>query len=149
MSANRKFFNRSLLDTLSGEYYRSFRQQQDYFHVFDFLRWDESEVEKTLDSYEWERAPDTRASWRIGDGTAAFYNYVYFTCAGFTEHDTFRSNQIREGDISRKEALNLVKAENQPRYQNIKWYLDTVGVDFTRAIAAINAAPRLHESLYS
>ena len=31
------------------------------------------------------------------DGTAGFYNYVYHTVAGFTEHDTFRSNQIREG----------------------------------------------------
>ena len=44
----------------------------------------------------------------IGDGTAAFYNYVYQTIAGFTEHDTFRSNQIREGMITREQAMQLV-----------------------------------------
>ncbi len=100
------YFNRSLWDTLSGEYYRSFTTKTDYFHVFDYWRWDEKLIEDTLDSeYDWERAPDTRTTWRIGDGTAAFYNYAYYTIAGFTEHDTFRSNQVREGDLTREEAL--------------------------------------------
>lgn len=139
------YFNRSLWDTLSGEYYRSFTEKSDYFHVFDYWRWDEKLIEDTLDSeYDWERAPDTQTTWRIGDGTAAFYNYAYYTIAGFTEHDTFRSNQVREGDITRDEALRLVEEENTPRYPNLKWYLDVVGVDFTHAIEAINRTPRLY-----
>ena len=64
-----------------------------------------------LSLYDWEYAPDTTTSWRVGDGTAAFYNYVNYIMAGFTEHDTFRSNQIREGQISRDEALSLVEIE--------------------------------------
>jgi glucosamine--fructose-6-phosphate aminotransferase (isomerizing) len=140
------YFNRSLWDTLSGEYYRSFTEKTDYFHVFDYWRWDERQIEDTLDSeYDWEHAPDTQTTWRIGDGTAAFYNYAYYTIAGFTEHDTFRSNQVREGDLTREEALRLVEEENAPRYPNLKWYLDVVGVDFTRAIEAINKAPRLYK----
>jgi len=140
------YFNRSIPDTLAGEYYRSFTEKSDYFHIFDYWRWDEKQIEDTLDSeYDWERAPDTQTTWRIGDGTAAFYNYAYYTIAGFTEHDTFRSNQIREGDITREEALRLVEEENTPRYPNLKWYLDVVGVDFTQAIEAINRAPRLYE----
>ena len=86
-----------------------------------------------------------KTTWRIDDGTAAFYNYAYYTIAGFTEHDTFRSNQIREGDITREEALRLVEEENTPRYPNLKWYLDVVGVDFTAAIEAINRAPKLYQ----
>lgn len=142
------YFNRSIPDTLAGEYYRSFTTKSDYFHIFDYWRWDEKLIEDTLDSeYDWERAPDTQTTWRIGDGTAAFYNYAYYTIAGFTEHDTFRSNQIREGDITRAEALTLVEEENTPRYPNLKWYLDVVGVDFTAAIQAINKAPRLYKEL--
>lgn len=142
------YFNRSLWDTLSGEYYRSFTTKTDYFHVFDYWRWDEQEIESVLDSeYDWERAPDTQTTWRIGDGTAAFYNYAYYTIAGFTEHDTFRSNQVREGDLTREEALRLVEEENTPRYPNLKWYLDVVGVDFTAAIEAVNRAPKLYEPL--
>ena len=140
------YFNRSIPDTLAGEYYRSFTTKSDYFHIFDYWRWDEKQIEDTLDSeYDWERAPDTQTTWRIGDGTAAFYNYAYYTIAGFTEHDTFRSNQVREGDITREEALVLVQEENTPRYPNLKWYLDVVGVDFTAAITAINNAPKLYK----
>lgn len=139
------YFNTSLWDTLSGEYYRSFGEKTDYFHIFDYWRWDEHTVDETLDLYDWERSPDTPTTWRIGDGTAAFYNYVYYTVAGFTEHDTFRSNQIREGEMTRSEALSLVKAENQPRYPNIKWYLDAVGLDYASVIKTVNAIPRLHQ----
>jgi len=139
------YFNRSIPDTLLGEYYRSFTTKSDYFHIFDYWRWDEKLIEETLDrEYDWEHAPDTQTTWRIGDGTAAFYNYAYYTIAGFTEHDTFRSNQIREGDLTREEALKLVEEENAPRYPNLKWYLDVVGVDFAQAINAVNRAPRLY-----
>lgn len=139
------YFNRSLWDTLSGEYYRSFTEKSDYYHIFDYWRWDEKEIDGTLVEYDWEKAPDTNTTWRIGDGTAAFYNYIYYTVAGFTEHDTFRSNQIREGDLTREEALQMVMDENRPRYSNIKWYLDAVGIDFAEAIKVINAIPKIYK----
>lgn len=142
MLASPGYFNDSLWDTLSGEYYRSFTEKSDYFHIFDYWRWDENQIDETLARYDWEKAPDTKTTWRIGDGTAAFYNYVYYTVAGFTEHDTFRSNQIREGDLTRDQALELVMEENTPRYPNIKWYLDAVGIDFKKAIEVVNAIPR-------
>jgi len=138
------YFNRSLWDTLSGEYYRSVTEKKDYYHIFDYWRWDEEIVDNTLKGYDWETAPDTNATWRIGDGTAAFYNYIYYTVAGFTEHDTFRSNQIREGQMDREKALKLLEDENKPRYQNIRWYLDTLGIDFTETINTINKMPRLY-----
>lgn len=139
------YFNSSLWDTLSGEYYRSFTEKKDYYHIFDYWRWDEDIVNNTLlNEYDWEKAIDTSTTWRIGDGTAAFYNYVYFTVAGFTEHDTFRSNQIREGQITREKAIELIEDENRPRYQNIRWYLDTLGLDFQRVIEIINKIPKLY-----
>lgn len=141
-----RYFNRSLWDTLSGEYYRSFHEKTDYYHIFDFWRWDEAQIDKTLlEEYDWERAPDTNTTWRIGDGTAAFYNYIYYTVAGFSEHDTFRSNQIREGDLTRMEALELVRDENKPRYPNIKWYLDALNMDFKEVISVVNSIPKLYK----
>lgn len=138
------YFNKSIWDTVSGEYYRSFNKKSDYYHIFDYWRWDEKIVDDTLELYDWEKAPDTNTTWRIGDGTAAFYNYIYYTVAGFSEHDTFRSNQIREGDLTREKALELVEDENRPRYQNIKWYLDAVGIDFEEAIKVVNNIKKLY-----
>ncbi|AEP36167.1 hypothetical protein TASI_0391 [Taylorella asinigenitalis MCE3] len=145
MSRNLGYFNSSLWDTLSGEYYRSFTEKKDYFHIFDYWRWEEEKVNDTLiNEYDWELSVDTPTTWRIGDGTAAFYNYIYFTVAGFTEHDTFRSNQIREGQLSRDVALKLVKEENKPRYKNIRWYLDALNLDFKEVINVINSIPKLY-----
>jgi hypothetical protein len=141
-----KYFNTSILDTISGEYYRSKSKDSNYVHLFDYFKWDESTVESTLDHYSWERSPDSTSSWRIGDGTAAFYNYIYHRVAGFTEHDTFRSNQIREGDLSRDDAMKLIEFENVPRYENIKWYLDAINLDFLDVVSKINAIPRMHYS---
>ena len=139
------YFNSSLWDTLSGEYYRSFTEKKDYYHIFDYWRWDEKVSDDILiNQYDWEKAPDTSTTWRIGDGTAALYNYIYYTVAGFSEHDTFRSNQIREGQLTREEALTLVEDENQPRYQNIRWYLDALGMDFKEVINIINSIPKLY-----
>ena len=139
MINNPPYFNSSLFDTLSGEYYRSFTKKSDYYHLYDYWKWDEDIINNTLiNKYDWELAPDTSTTWRIGDGTAAFYNYIYYKVAGFTEHDTFRSNQIREGDITREEALRLVENENLPRYPNIKWYLDAINLDFEEVIMTIN-----------
>jgi len=139
------YFNSSLWDTLSGEYYRSFTEKQDYYHIFDYWSWDEKIVNDTLiNQYDWETAIDTSTTWRIGDGTAGFYNYVYYTVAGFTEHDTFRSNQIREGQLTREKALELVEDENQPRYQNIRWYIDALGLDFEEVIKVVNSIPKLY-----
>ncbi len=144
MSRNLSYFNNSLWDTLSGEYYRSFKDKTDYFHLFDYWKWDENEVDKTLAKYDWEHAPDTNTTWRIGDGTAAFYNYIYYRVAGFTEHDTFRSNQVREGQLTREQAMKLIEDENQPRYANIKWYLDTINLEFESTIKVINRITKLY-----
>jgi hypothetical protein len=138
------YFNSSLWDNLSGEYYRSFMTKKDYYHIFDYWTWEESTINDVLiNKYDWETATDTTTTWRIGDGTAGFYNYVYYTVAGFTEHDTFRSNQIREGQLSREKALEIIEIENIPRYQNIRWYLDTLGLNFEEVIKVVNQIPKL------
>jgi glutamine---fructose-6-phosphate transaminase (isomerizing) len=142
---NPSYLNRSVWDTLGSFISRSVVPHRDYYHMFDYYRWDEQEIEKlVLDEYHWETAIDTKTTWRIGDGTVAFYNYIYYTVAGFSEYDTFRSNQIREGMLSREEGLRLVTEENQPRYASIKWYTDIVNIDFESTIKRINNIPKLY-----
>ena len=69
------------------------------WHPHDYVPWDEGQIVSTIiDRYDWETAPDTKSTWRIGDGTAAFYNFIYWTAAGFTESDTFRAGQDATAD---------------------------------------------------
>ena len=143
--ANPGYLNASLPDTYSAfkAYYTEPREV--YLLLFDYIPWNEEMLDRTLkDEYNWEISPDTTSTWRIGDGTAAFYNYVYGLVAGFTEFDTFRSNQIREGMITREEGLAAVLRENRPRFESMQWYFETISVDMERALKAINAMPRLY-----
>lgn len=142
---NPLYVNSSLFDTFDSFLSRYLNPRKDYYHFFDFYKWDEKEIEDILiNEYDWEVSKDLKSTWRIGDGTASFYNYIYYTVAGFSEFDTFRSNQIREGMISRSEALELVEDENKPRYDSLRWYLEIVGIDYTEAINIINKIPKLY-----
>jgi glutamine---fructose-6-phosphate transaminase (isomerizing) len=142
---NPSYFNSSLFNTMGSFLSRYLIKRQGFIQLFDFLQWDEAEIENLLlNEYNWEKSIDTKSTWRIGDGTAAFYNYIYFTVAGFSEFDTFRSNQIREGQMTREMALNLVSEENRPRYENLHWYLDIIGLDFKDTIVQINNIQKLY-----
>jgi CRISPR/Cas system type I-B associated protein Csh2 (Cas7 group RAMP superfamily) len=113
--------------------------------LYSYINWDEDEVEKTLlNKYDWETAEDTDTTWRIGDGTAAFYNYIYYMVAGFSEIDTFRSNQIREGVILREEALSKAREENRPRVESLIWYTNTIDIDLLSALKVINSIETLY-----
>ena len=116
-----------------------FYKKRHYYHLFDYIQWNEKLVENTIiKNYDWETCIDTKSTWRIGDGTASFYNYIYTLVVGFSENDTFRSNQIRDGLITRGEALDLIYEENIPRYNSIKWYLEILNLDFEDTIKKIN-----------
>jgi asparagine synthetase B (glutamine-hydrolysing) len=139
------YINQSVFDSLGSFASRYLTPKPNYYHLFDYVQWDEKTIEDTIiGNYDWEKAVDTNSTWRIGDGTASFYNYIYTLVAGFSENDTFRSNQIREGMISREKALELIYEENKPRYNSIKWYLEIVGLDFEAVIKKINQIPRLY-----
>jgi len=139
------YINQSVWDSLGSFAARYIAPKKDYYHMFDYYRWDENEINDLIQNeYKWETAIDTDSTWRIGDGTASFYNYIYYTVAGFSENDTFRSNQIREGMLDRETALKLVEEDNKPRYETLRWYLEIVGLDFTEVIKRINIIPKLY-----
>lgn len=143
-AGNPRYLNASIGDTLWA-FVSYYGINQDHLYLFDYMDWNEPEIDKVLiGEYDWELAEDTESSWRIGDGTAAFYNYIYFTVAGFTEHDTFRSNQIRDGRIGREEALALIQRDNQPRWKSIREYCNLINIDFGETVRLIDRIPKLY-----
>ena len=143
---NPRYLNRSLPDTLGAFWsYYGLDNEATFVHLFDYVPWNEQEIDRTLiDEYGWETAPDSTSTWRIGDGTAALYNYIYRIVCGFSEQETFRSNQIREGVITRAEALELVERESAPRFESIDAYCGLIGVPFSELLSAVYRLPRLY-----
>ena len=141
---NSAYLNTSLLDTFGG-FLSYYALDHNYINLFEYIKWDEDEINNTLiNEYNWETSKDSHSTWRIGDGTASFYNYIYYTIAGLTENDTFRSNQIRENHISRNDALELSIKDNTPQFDNIDWYLNTIDLNFVKTLKVINNAKKLY-----
>jgi glutamine---fructose-6-phosphate transaminase (isomerizing) len=143
---NPRYLNRSIPDTFGAflSYY-ALDNEATFLHLYDYIPWNEEEIDRTLiGEYDWETARDSTSTWRIGDGTAALYNYIYRTICGFSEQETFRSNQIREGVITREQALSLVEQESVPRFESIQEYCGLIGVPFSELLSSIYRLQRLY-----
>lgn len=142
--ANPRYINSTLLDNAFA-FASSYFIKHDNIHLYRYKRWEEDEINSVLlNDYGWEKDHEAASTWRIGDGTAAFYNYAYHIMAGLTENDTLRSNQIREGMLDRATALAYARTENEPRWKSMHWYAETIGFSLEEAVLAINNAPKLY-----
>lgn len=139
--ANPSYLNSSLFDTAFG-YFSTYIQKHNYIFLWHYIQWDEKKILSTLKKeYNWETSKETIQTWRTDDGTSPFYNYIYYTGQGFTENDSFRSRQIREGTLSRRDAMEIVNEENKPQYGALQWYFDQLGLDGDEVLSVVDAMP--------
>ncbi len=126
---NISLINSSIAETAKG-FYSTYVKPHDYVYLWHYIPWEEKKILDTLiQEFNFELSPETTQTWRTDDGSSAFYNYIYYLVQGFTENDSFRSRQIREGLMDRQTALDIVNSENKPRYEALKWYFDVLGLD--------------------
>ncbi len=84
---------------------------------WDYIYWNEKEIVSTVfDKLDWQGAPDHTTTWRIDDSAYPLLNYLYYRLVGFTEHDEMYSKMIREGQITRDEALKRVSADHESQW---------------------------------
>jgi len=140
---NPSYFNSSLFDTAAA-YWHTFVAKDDFLYLYKYIEWDEDQVVNTIvDEYDWEKSNDTKTTWRIGDGTASFYNYIYYTKAGFTEDDDMISNMIREGSITREEGLKRSIEFAKPRTASLLEYSQMIGLNYEETLTKINKSKKL------
>ena len=142
---NPAYFNSSFIASIQA-FIHSFVYKEKFLHLFRYVKWDEKEIIKTLnDEYEWESDVSYgKNQWRMGDGQTAFNNFVYFTVAGFSEYDNFRANQIREGLITRDEALKLCEEDNKIKYDTLKIYSEIIGFNLDDVLSKVSCIPKLY-----
>ena len=142
---NPYYFNSALLDNFDG-FLASFIRKDDFLHLYNYEKWDESLMIKTLnEEYNWTNDISYgKNQWRMGDGQTAFNNFVYYTLAGFSEYDNFRSNQIREGLISRDEAIKLCQEDNKIKYDTLKNFSEVIGFNLDNVLSRISCLEKLY-----
>jgi len=141
---NPAYFNESFVDSI-GSFFETFVARDDFLYLYHYLPWDEETIQRTLcDEYDWEVAPHTDNTWRIGDGYTTFINHIYYTLAGFSEFDVFRSQQVRAGMLTRDQALSLAARDNLADLTVLQEFAAQVGLNLEEVLVRIEAAPRLY-----
>ena len=142
---NPYYINSALIDNFDG-FLASFVRKDDFLHLYNYEPWNEKLMTKILnEEYNWtDDISYGKNQWRMGDGQTAFNNFVYFTLAGFSEYDNFRSNQIREGLITRSEAIKLCDEDNKIKYDTLKNFSDVIGFNLDNVLSKISSLDKLY-----
>jgi len=90
-------------------------------HWYDYARYDDARILSTVsEKMGWLKPPDSPSAWRFDCEVHAIMESVCRKILGFTQKDELYSRMIREGSLSRSEALKRVELENR----NVEVYLD-------------------------
>jgi len=108
---------------------RLFYPNQKILYLFEYIEWDEDKVLSTIENeLGWTKPAGSASSWRSDCRVSFLKNYLLKKTVGFTEKDDMLSNMIREGIVTREEALKRLESENVIPQKFITELLDEIGI---------------------
>ena len=97
--------------------------------LFHFIRWNEKEVvSRITKELKWDYPRELRSTWRFDCRIAHLKDYMYMKTIRMTEKDDFYAKMVREGLISRTEALKRLASENHVHMEIVDEFLDQQGL---------------------
>jgi hypothetical protein len=98
--------------------------------LFFFVPWDEKTILSRLRAeLGWDSPPESTSTWRFDCRIGHLKDWMYRTTLGLSERDDFYSKMIREGAISRNEALQRLRAEEPEGTDAVARLLRDNGMD--------------------
>jgi len=96
---------------------------------YDYIYWNEKEILETIVELGWKGASDTMATWRIDDAAYPLIDYLYYALVGFNEFDEHYSKLIRDGQLTRGDALARLDTDRL-RIPSMNTSLNHLSVEF-------------------
>jgi len=95
--------------------------QMEKFQLFDYLEWNENEILSRISSeLEWKYPEKLMSSWRFDCKVSHVKDLMYMKTLQMTERDDLYAKLVRNGLMTRDEALGRIKKENVIYYDEIK-----------------------------
>ena len=98
----------------------------DYFY---HAEWNEEESEQAMGELGWELPAGCNSVWRSDCAFAELKNYMFYRTTGVTYTDTYLSNMVRAGVLTRDEALKRLETEGQFSRQRLEDALEVLGLE--------------------
>ncbi|HEX7320344.1 MAG TPA: ATPase [bacterium] len=96
--------------------------------LFHYIRWDEKEVLSRIASeLGWDYPHELRSTWRFDCKIGHLKDYFYTKTMGITEKDDFYAKMVREGILTREQALKRLSAENEIHMDIVRELSDRSG----------------------
>jgi hypothetical protein len=100
--------------------------------LFDYLKWKEKEVESIITrELKWRKSDEIASSWRFDCRLDYVRRLLYASTIGVTELRDLFSKMIREGQITREDALERLKIENTVSKDVVENVLNQLGMKMT------------------
>ncbi len=136
--------NFNCLVTQIEEYYHHFYRKgrsSDLFTIAPFsyyIKWEEQEVISRIETeFNWKKHPGVESTWRGDCDIALLKLYLYKKMLGFNDKDEGLSYLVRDGQISREQALERLKEESEIPEEVVKGILDKLKINFSDLKAAL------------
>lgn len=98
--------------------------------LFDYLKWNEAEVENTIkENLGWQKSPEVASSWRFDCRLDYVRRVMYANTIGVTELRDLFSKMIREGMLTREDALKRLEIEEPVRSDLIESVLSDLNLN--------------------
>ena len=102
-----------LMASHSAPYLRWRYKDITVLRLFDYVKWQEKEVMSTIaDNLAWQKSSEVPSSWRFDCRLDYARRLMYAVTTGVTELRDLFSKMIREGQMTREEALDRLKTED-------------------------------------
>ncbi len=112
-----------------------------FVSAYDFIEWNEDQIVSTIQSeLGWENPPHSKTTWRSDCTMHIVKQYMYKELLGFTKNDLMLSKLIREGEITRDEALERLEHENDLPRDVVAETVGELGVDFEKVQQSLDRA---------
>lgn len=99
-------------------------------HVFDYIKWDQDEIEKTLIEQTGWIKPSKSTSWRYDCILEPLLDYTYKKEFGISTVGIYLSGLIRSGLIDRDEAVKIMEQSEDKEYliNHLKFVFDFLDI---------------------
>jgi hypothetical protein len=109
---------------------RIFRRGVKGIDLFFFVEWNEKEVISRIKSeLDWNSPGQSSSSWRFDCRIGHMKDFMYMKTLGMTERDDFYAKMIREGQMTREQALQRIEMENKLHLDYIYELLQEAGIE--------------------
>lgn len=111
--------------------------------MFFYLEWNEEEIVSRLrQELDWTSPADYPSTWRFDCELAHIKDLVYLTTIGVTEKDDFYSKMVRDGLLTREQALARLEKENQVYEKATRKMAELAGVRYDDLVKTLEAYAR-------